>query len=125
MIPLAILWMVVTWGRQLFSGALSVALPGMTALLVVNLGFGVMSRAAPTLNLFAVGFDDGSFGIWNSESKKQLFEVSDHGAPVIAVTWSQGGNELATVDKTGRVRVWAEPTRFDLRGEGVTFQKAQ
>ena len=76
-------------------------------------------------NLFAVGFDDGSFGIWNSESKKQLFEVSDHGAPVIAVTWSQGGNELATVDKTGRVRVWAEPTRFDLRGEGVTFQKAQ
>ena len=28
----------------------------MTALLVVNLAFGVMSRAAPTLNLFAVGF---------------------------------------------------------------------
>jgi flagellar biosynthetic protein FliR len=33
-----------------------VALPGMTALLVANLAFGVMSRAAPTLNLFAVGF---------------------------------------------------------------------
>jgi flagellar biosynthetic protein FliR len=28
----------------------------MTALLVVNLGFGVMSRAAPSLNMFAVGF---------------------------------------------------------------------
>ncbi len=28
----------------------------MTALLVVNLAFGVMSRAAPSLNLFAVGF---------------------------------------------------------------------
>jgi len=50
------LWMVVTWGEQLFAGALAVALPGMTALLVVNLAFGVMSRAAPTLNLFAVGF---------------------------------------------------------------------
>lgn len=50
------LWMVVAWGRELFSGALAVALPGMTALMVVNLGFGVMSRAAPTLNLFAVGF---------------------------------------------------------------------
>jgi flagellar biosynthetic protein FliR len=50
------LWNVVTWGGQLFAGALSVALPGMTALLVVNLAFGVMSRAAPTLNLFAVGF---------------------------------------------------------------------
>lgn len=44
------------WGGQLFMGALRVALPGMTALLVVNLAFGVTSRAAPALNLFAVGF---------------------------------------------------------------------
>lgn len=50
------IWSLVAWGGQLFSGALAVAIPGMTALLVVNLGFGVMSRAAPTLNLFAVGF---------------------------------------------------------------------
>lgn len=49
-------WQVVAWGRYLFEGALAVALPGMTALLVVNLGFGVMSRAAPSLNMFAVGF---------------------------------------------------------------------
>ena len=50
------LWNVAAWGSQLFAGAVMVALPGMTALLVVNLAFGVMSRAAPTLNLFAVGF---------------------------------------------------------------------
>jgi flagellar biosynthetic protein FliR len=50
------LWHLVAWGGQLFSGALTVALPGMTALLVANLAFGVMSRAAPTLNLFAIGF---------------------------------------------------------------------
>lgn len=50
------LWSLVAWGGQLFTGALTVALPGMTALLVTNLAFGVMSRAAPTLNLFAVGF---------------------------------------------------------------------
>jgi flagellar biosynthesis protein FliR len=50
------LWNIAAWGTQLFGGALAVALPGMTALLVVNLAFGVMSRAAPTLNLFAVGF---------------------------------------------------------------------
>ncbi len=43
------------WGSELFSGALAVALPGVTALLVINLAFGVMSRAAPALNLFAVG----------------------------------------------------------------------
>jgi flagellar biosynthetic protein FliR len=46
---------VADWGSVLFSGALRVALPGVTALLVINLAFGVMSRAAPSLNLFAVG----------------------------------------------------------------------
>lgn len=50
------IWRIGEWGSQLFAGALVVALPGMAALLVVNLAFGVMSRAAPTLNLFAVGF---------------------------------------------------------------------
>jgi flagellar biosynthetic protein FliR len=44
------------WGSYLFLGALRIALAGMTALVVINLGFGVMSRAAPALNLFAVGF---------------------------------------------------------------------
>jgi flagellar biosynthetic protein FliR len=48
-------WSIVLWGAQLFSGALAVALPGVTALLIVNIAFGVMSRAAPQLNLFAVG----------------------------------------------------------------------
>jgi flagellar biosynthesis protein FliR len=50
------LWGLVLWGGQLFTGAISIALPGVTALLIVNLAFGVVSRAAPSLNLFAVGF---------------------------------------------------------------------
>jgi len=50
------LWSVATWGAQLFSGALAVALPGVTALLIVHVAFGIMSRAAPQFNLFAVGF---------------------------------------------------------------------
>jgi flagellar biosynthetic protein FliR len=50
------LWALVLWGGQLFAGAISIALPGVTALLIVNLAFGVVSRAAPSLNLFAVGF---------------------------------------------------------------------
>ena len=50
------LWSLVLWGGQLFAGAIAVALPGVTALLIVNLAFGVVSRAAPSLNLFAVGF---------------------------------------------------------------------
>jgi flagellar biosynthetic protein FliR len=49
-------WRLVGWGTALFRGALMVALPGLTALLIVNLAFGVVSRAAPTLNLFAIGF---------------------------------------------------------------------
>jgi len=50
------LWQVSLWGGQILRGSLIVALPGLTALLIVNLAFGVVSRAAPTLNLFAIGF---------------------------------------------------------------------
>src|SRR6185295_16236102 len=50
------LWSLVNWGGTLFSGAITIALPGVTALMIVNLAFGVVSRAAPSLNLFAVGF---------------------------------------------------------------------
>ena len=45
-----------SWTRQLFVFALKISLPAITAILVVNLSFGIMSRAAPTLKLFAVGF---------------------------------------------------------------------
>ena len=47
---------VLAWTAQLFVFALKIALPAITSILVVNLAFGVMSRAEPTLNLFAVGF---------------------------------------------------------------------
>ncbi|WP_425914358.1 flagellar biosynthetic protein FliR [Pseudomonas sp. GWSMS-1] len=36
--------------------ALLLVLPAVTALLVVNLAFGVMTRAAPQLNIFSIGF---------------------------------------------------------------------
>lgn len=44
------------WGAQIFTGAVVIALPAIASLLVVNLAFGVMTRAAPQLNIFAVGF---------------------------------------------------------------------
>jgi flagellar biosynthetic protein FliR len=43
-------------GTRLFAGGLLIALPAMCALLLVNLGFGVLSRAAPSLNIMGVGF---------------------------------------------------------------------
>ncbi len=47
---------ILEWSGQVFVVAVKIALPAITALVIVNLAFGVMSRAAPTLNLFAIGF---------------------------------------------------------------------
>ncbi len=47
---------VVEWAGHMFAGGLMVALPAVTALLVVNISMGVITRAAPQLNIFAVGF---------------------------------------------------------------------
>lgn len=43
-------------GGHIFVIGVVMSLPVMAALLIVNVGMGVMSRAAPQLNLFAVGF---------------------------------------------------------------------
>jgi len=47
---------IVSFGSVMFAGAIHLALPSVVAILMVNIAFGVISRAAPTLNLFAVGF---------------------------------------------------------------------
>ncbi|WP_017902270.1 flagellar biosynthetic protein FliR [Pseudomonas asplenii] len=38
------------------AAALMLVLPAITALLVVNVAFGIMTRAAPQLNIFSIGF---------------------------------------------------------------------
>ncbi|MDP2323940.1 MAG: flagellar biosynthetic protein FliR [Gammaproteobacteria bacterium] len=48
--------MIVDFASVMFAGAVQLALPSVVAILMVNIAFGVISRAAPTLNLFAVGF---------------------------------------------------------------------
>lgn len=48
--------LIVTWSGWMFAAAVVIAIPAMTALLIVNLAFGVMTRAAPQLNIFALGF---------------------------------------------------------------------
>lgn len=50
------LGMVLDWTSALFAGALAVALPTIVGLLIVNIAFGVVTRAAPQLNIFAIGF---------------------------------------------------------------------
>ncbi|WP_419811790.1 flagellar biosynthetic protein FliR [Bacterioplanoides sp.] len=62
--------LIVRWSGWMFAAALVLALPAMAALLVVNLAFGVMTRAAPQLNIFALGFPVtmivGLFVMWLS-----------------------------------------------------------
>ncbi len=50
------LWQLVQWTGWLLSAAVLLALPAVAAMLIVNLAFGVMTRSAPQINIFAVGF---------------------------------------------------------------------
>ncbi|MDX1353395.1 MAG: flagellar biosynthetic protein FliR [Thiomicrorhabdus sp.] len=50
------LWRLVEFGSYMFTAGVLVALPAITALLLINVSFGVVTRAAPSLNIFAVGF---------------------------------------------------------------------
>jgi len=47
---------VATWGARIFEAGLSIALPAVIALVIVNMALGVVTRAAPQLNLFGIGF---------------------------------------------------------------------
>lgn len=46
----------VGWGGEVFLAGLLLSLPIMAALLITNLALGIMTRAAPQLNVFSVGF---------------------------------------------------------------------
>lgn len=44
------------WGEQIFSVGMRLSLPIVAALLVTNVALGILTRAAPQLNLFGIGF---------------------------------------------------------------------
>lgn len=44
------------WGGEIFRAGVLLSLPVIAALLITNLAIGIMTRAAPQLNIFAVGF---------------------------------------------------------------------
>jgi flagellar biosynthetic protein FliR len=45
-----------SWGGQIFVSGLALALPVLAALVITNVALGVLTRTAPQLNVFAVGF---------------------------------------------------------------------
>jgi flagellar biosynthetic protein FliR len=49
-------WVISLWSSRLFAAGILLSLPIISALLLINLGFGVASRSAPQLNIFSVGF---------------------------------------------------------------------
>ena len=64
-VSLDTLWEMLMRINWLFASALLIALPVVTSVLIVNISFGIMTRAAPQLNVFALGFPIGMlFGIF-------------------------------------------------------------
>jgi flagellar biosynthetic protein FliR len=49
-------WIIISFASQMFIGAVWIALPAMISILVITLAMGIMTRAAPQLNIFSVGF---------------------------------------------------------------------
>lgn len=47
---------VVEWGSTVFSSGIQLALPVLGALLIASASLGILTRAAPQLNIFGVGF---------------------------------------------------------------------
>jgi flagellar biosynthetic protein FliR len=46
----------VGWGGRIFSAGLQLSLPIIAALLITNIALGILTRAAPQLNIFGIGF---------------------------------------------------------------------
>jgi flagellar biosynthetic protein FliR len=46
----------VKWGGRIFSAGMQLSLPIVAALLITNVALGILTRAAPQLNLFGIGF---------------------------------------------------------------------
>lgn len=57
-----------SWFSLMFSAALAFSIASMVAMLLVNLSFGIMTKAAPQLNIFSLGFSIsmvfGLFILW-------------------------------------------------------------
>lgn len=88
------IWALLTWASRMFAAGLLMALPVIISLLLINIGMGVVSRAAPQLNIFAIGFPItlmmGFLLIWitlpqvMSNFNSLLFETFDRSMSVLS-----------------------------------------
>ncbi len=67
---------IVEWGKWLFIATITLTLTPVIAMLIVTFTFGIMTRAAPQLNIFSIGFPitqiSGLIVIWLSLSAFML-----------------------------------------------------
>ena len=83
--------------RKGVASGLLMALPVVTALLITNIALGILTRAAPQLNLFAIGFPitlSVGFGV--------LILSLGHLAPILQGFYDAGFNTMAGVIRAAR-----------------------
>lgn len=94
-------WMVlIRSGTMIFAAGLLMALPIVTALLITNIALGILTRAAPQLNLFAIGFPitlTAGFGV--------LLLALGHMAPLLQNFYDMGFDTMANILRTLQGRV--------------------
>ena len=91
-------WMVIArLGALLFSAGLLLALPLVATLLITNIAMGVLTRAAPQLNLFAIGFP-----VTLSAGFLVLLLSLDSFAPVLQHFFGLGFDAMAELAKSLR-----------------------
>jgi intraflagellar transport protein 80 len=57
--------------------------------------------------VFAVGFADGSFRIYNKSGKVEKTVADAHTKSIINLKWSYDGSALATTSQDGALKIWS------------------
>lgn len=92
------------WGARIFSAGLQLSLPIVAALLITNVALGILTRAAPQLNLFGIGFPV-SLGVGMLVISLALPYL---GTPIQNL-FNQGIEAVRSVPRAGAARVAPAP----------------
>jgi flagellar biosynthetic protein FliR len=92
------------WGARIFSAGLQLSLPIVAALLITNVALGILTRAAPQLNIFGIGFPV-TLGVGLLVLSLSLPYL---GAPIVNL-FNQGIEAVRSLPRAGAARTPAAP----------------
>jgi flagellar biosynthetic protein FliR len=92
------------WGARIFGAGLQLSLPIVAALLITNVALGILTRAAPQLNIFGIGFAV-SLGVGLLVISMVLPYL---GAPMQTL-FNQGIEAVRSLPRTGAARTAPAP----------------